>query len=80
MSTTDLHPKVTAFSDKRCGYWNLTSNDWSFEGCDLIVENEDLTICQCDHLTNFGVIMDINGNLDDNVSYYLLVMCSSFSS
>ena len=53
--------------DRRCVYWDVKTNAWSSDKCTVVSENADEVICQCDHLTNFGVIMDVNGNLD-NVS------------
>ena len=52
-------------SAPKCAYWNTSSNNWSFEGCDLMEHNANYTRCLCNHLTNFAVIMDVNGNLDD---------------
>ena len=56
------------FIDRKCVFWNTNSNSWSDNGCTLLDYSEDFTQCECDHLTNFGTIMDINGNLEDNVS------------
>ena len=58
------------YLDPKCVFWNTTSNDWSEEGCELLDHNPKYTRCFCTHLTNFAVIMDVNGNLDDqkNVS------------
>ncbi|XP_057372837.1 adhesion G protein-coupled receptor L3-like isoform X2 [Daphnia carinata] len=44
-----------------CAYWNTSTQDWSFDGCEVIYADDVSTICQCDHLTNFAVLMDING-------------------
>lgn len=44
-----------------CAYWNASLQDWSFDGCEVIYANDESTRCQCDHLTNFAVLMDING-------------------
>ena len=43
----------------------MSSNNWSSDGCDLMEHNDDYTRCLCNHLTNFAIIMDVNGNLDD---------------
>ena len=34
---------------------------WSSEGCWLLESNRTHTICKCDHLTSFAVLMDITG-------------------
>ena len=57
--------------DRKCVFWNTNSNSWSDDGCTLLDYSEDFTQCECDHLTNFGTIMDINGNLEDNVSFII---------
>lgn len=32
---------------------------WSEEGCRVETTNRTHTICQCDHLTNFAILMDV---------------------
>ena len=60
-------PLSLSISDSLCSFWNNTLQGWSQSGCRLVEASEEFTKCQCDHLTNFGVIMDINGNLEDSV-------------
>ena len=52
-------------SAARCAFWDTSMNEWSFDGCSLTEHNAEYTRCVCNHLTNFAVIMDVNGNLDD---------------
>jgi hypothetical protein len=33
---------------------------WSDEGCRVELTNHTHTICQCDHLTNFAILMDVH--------------------
>ena len=64
---------LTYFSrltDRNCVFWDVMSNAWTSEGCQLVSADAEKTVCRCDHLTNFGVIMDINGILQENVSTY----------
>ena len=70
------------YLDPKCVFWNATSNDWSQEGCELLDHNPTYTRCFCTHLTNFAVIMDVNGNLDDqkNVSNRSKFSFNLFSS
>ena len=49
----------------KCVYWDTQANKWSDEGCSVVQSSDALTECDCNHLTNFAVIMDFNGNLDD---------------
>ena len=64
-----LFAKNHHFIDRKCVFWNTKNHSWSDDGCTLLDYSEDFTQCECNHLTNFGTIMDINGNLEDNVSY-----------
>ena len=40
---------------------SLLSGHWSQEGCRMIYGNRSHTMCECDHLTNFAVLMDVTG-------------------
>ena len=43
-----------------CHYFNSHSDyQWSTDGCEVIFSDDEQTICQCNHLTNFALIMDI---------------------
>jgi hypothetical protein len=33
---------------------------WSDEGCHVEMTNHTHTICQCDHLTNFAILVDVH--------------------
>ncbi|KAI9565576.1 hypothetical protein GHT06_009368 [Daphnia sinensis] len=65
-----------------CAYWNVSMQDWAFDGCELIYANDESTRCQCDHLTNFAVLMDINGvfqNTTIRALEYITVVGESIS-
>ncbi|XP_021379001.1 adhesion G protein-coupled receptor L2-like isoform X2 [Mizuhopecten yessoensis] len=50
--------------DPVCSYWDIYSNEpahWSRSGCQLVTSNDTHTTCQCNHLTNFAVLMDVSG-------------------
>lgn len=55
-------------TQRNCVFWDVMRNAWQQDGCQLVSANTEETVCKCDHLTNFGVIMDINGILQENVS------------
>ena len=38
----------------------LCFSSWSEEGCRVLRYNTTHTICECDHLTNFAVLMDVH--------------------
>ncbi|XP_042859816.1 latrophilin Cirl-like isoform X4 [Penaeus japonicus] len=39
---------------------DYTTSSWSEEGCRVLRYNTSHTVCQCDHLTNFAVLMDVH--------------------
>ncbi|XP_072369907.1 adhesion G-protein coupled receptor G6 isoform X1 [Scyliorhinus torazame] len=50
----------------QCAFWDLTLNNgsggWNVRGCRVDSKsNVNETICLCDHLTHFGVLLDISG-------------------
>ncbi|XP_060561246.1 adhesion G protein-coupled receptor L4-like [Ruditapes philippinarum] len=53
---------MTNFSNPLCSYWafpngNIGQGFWSSERCFVKTTNTNYTICLCDHLTNFAVLM-----------------------
>ncbi|KAK3506641.1 hypothetical protein QTP70_011248 [Hemibagrus guttatus] len=49
-----------------CVFWDFSINNdtggWNSEGCRVSPEsNSNKTVCLCDHLTHFGVLMDLSG-------------------
>lgn len=56
------HIKTDNVSNPTCVFWDYTTNSWSEEGChaERTLSNETHTICYCDHLTNFAILMDVH--------------------
>ncbi|CAB3990694.1 neurogenic locus Notch -like [Paramuricea clavata] len=47
-------------SSTLCSYWNFTLGNWSQEGCMFQkVFSDGRILCNCNHLTNFAMLMDI---------------------
>lgn len=47
-----------------CSYWQFNESlagQWSDDGCSLVKTNNSHTTCQCDHMTNFAILMDTVG-------------------
>ncbi|XP_055987107.1 adhesion G-protein coupled receptor G2 [Sorex fumeus] len=48
----------------RCVFWNLSENDgrggWSPEGCSVKKQQLNETTCTCNHLTSFGILLDLS--------------------
>ena len=51
-----------------CVWWDVMERRWSTSGCQASqAESSDrLTVCHCDHLTNFGVMFDYQGKAEPN--------------
>ena len=43
--------------DPVCVFWDYEVHAWSDSGCRLIESNATESVCQCDHLTNFALLM-----------------------
>ncbi|XP_060516330.1 latrophilin Cirl isoform X2 [Cylas formicarius] len=56
------HIKTENVSNPKCVFWDYTTNAWSEEGChvDSSESNYTHTVCYCDHLTNFAILMDVH--------------------
>uniref|UniRef100_T1IXT1 Uncharacterized protein n=1 Tax=Strigamia maritima TaxID=126957 RepID=T1IXT1_STRMM len=46
-----------------CTFWNMDTKTWDTEGCSNHMSNTTHTICYCNHLTNFAVLMDLHDTL-----------------
>ncbi|XP_034406091.1 adhesion G-protein coupled receptor G4 [Cyclopterus lumpus] len=48
----------------QCVYWNFNKNNgqggWDDYGCRTYNSSSDYTTCLCDHLTHFGVLLDVS--------------------
>ncbi|XP_041460133.1 uncharacterized protein LOC121411452 [Lytechinus variegatus] len=78
VSFKPLNPNAT---NATCVFWDFEANngtgDWSTEGCRLSNTSTDSRpVCQCDHLTNFAVLMDIYGGstLSDREDFILEIL------
>ncbi|XP_040298022.1 adhesion G-protein coupled receptor G4-like [Bufo bufo] len=48
----------------KCAFWNFTENNnmggWDTSGCSVNNTEKEYTSCSCNHLTHFGVLLDIS--------------------
>ncbi|CAH1153302.1 unnamed protein product [Phaedon cochleariae] len=57
---TMRHLRTENVSNPACVFWDYTANAWSEEGCRVALSNSTHTVCYCDHLTNFAILMDVH--------------------
>ena len=57
------HKPMKDFSERKCVYWDFEEAGWSQKGCYAVAgkSSENTTMCQCYHLTNFAVLVDVYG-------------------
>ncbi|XP_048345516.1 adhesion G-protein coupled receptor G6 isoform X2 [Sphaerodactylus townsendi] len=65
---TTKHTTKQEKSQPLCVFWDMNKNDgqggWNSTGCSPLAEsNENETTCLCNHLTHFGVLMDLPGTV-----------------
>ncbi|XP_064564355.1 adhesion G-protein coupled receptor G6 isoform X1 [Zonotrichia leucophrys gambelii] len=61
---TIKHTKIQEDPKPTCVFWDMNKNGgsggWNPAGCQVDAEsNENETVCLCNHLTHFGVLMDL---------------------
>ncbi|NWT41052.1 AGRG6 protein, partial [Chroicocephalus maculipennis] len=64
VKVTIKHTKLQEDPKPTCVFWDMNKNGgnggWNPEGCQVDTEsNENETVCLCNHLTHFGVLMDL---------------------
>jgi len=47
-------------------------SSWDTDGCETIRGNNSMVMCQCDHMTPFSVLMQVQ---DFEVCFYILTFC-----
>lgn len=55
------HIQEDNVTNPTCVYWDYTRSAWSHSGCEVVTTNRSHTVCACNHLTNFAVLMDVQG-------------------
>ena len=69
---------------RSCVWWDESLLNWSGSGCSLSLEetNDTVTVCYCNHLTNFGIMFDYMGEAEPGdlilsiLSWVLLITSS----
>ncbi|XP_066966442.1 adhesion G protein-coupled receptor L3-like [Macrobrachium rosenbergii] len=60
-SSHNYYGESLRLSNIKCVWWDSSGDDWSTEGCSLNWTTAEYSVCHCDHLTSFALIMDIYG-------------------
>nr|XP_054753805.1 serine-rich adhesin for platelets-like [Lytechinus pictus] len=78
VKTSFVHQRPERAENPSCVFWDFTAADgkgsWSTEGCIATQTSEDRTQCECDHLTNFAILMDIYGTTTTYDGDHLLAL------
>ncbi|XP_004606714.2 adhesion G-protein coupled receptor G4 [Sorex araneus] len=68
----------TKYDQVQCAFWDFGSNNgqggWNSSGCKVEETNINYTICHCNHLTHFGVLMDFSRSAVDTVNERILTL------
>ncbi|NXI36384.1 AGRG2 protein, partial [Galbula dea] len=69
-------------STVRCVFWDFSKNGghggWSYEGCIVKESRVNETVCSCNHLTSFAVLMDLYGKTPSNPTQELVLTFISY--
>lgn len=52
------HLRTKNVSNPTCVFWNYIDHAWSEDGCHVEYSNATHTVCTCNHLTNFALLVD----------------------
>ncbi|XP_041831013.1 adhesion G protein-coupled receptor F4 isoform X2 [Melanotaenia boesemani] len=59
-------PKEELSTSKRyCVFWDTEKGDWSDIGCIVNTTDENNTVCECNHMTSFSVLMAKTNMIND---------------
>lgn len=62
----------SAGNTPQCIFWNTTENQWSQAGCTLVKSSENMSYCDCNHLTSFSMLLSktpVNLPFLDQITY-----------
>nr|XP_009938959.1 PREDICTED: G-protein coupled receptor 64 [Opisthocomus hoazin] len=69
-------------STVRCVFWDFNKNGghggWSYEGCIVKESRVNETVCSCNHLTSFAVLMNLYGKTPLNPTQELVLTFISY--
>ncbi|VDM84433.1 unnamed protein product [Strongylus vulgaris] len=69
------HPEaLRRMSSPQCAWWDMEDLEWSQSGCMLKSHNTSHTVCACDHMTHYAVLMDYVGHEVSTMDSQLLTI------
>ncbi|XP_067405772.1 adhesion G-protein coupled receptor G4 [Emydura macquarii macquarii] len=67
-------------AEVHCAFWDFAKNNglggWNTSGCEVNSTDLNSTICYCNHLTHFGVLLDLSRKAIDGVNHHILTLIS----
>ncbi|XP_047142311.1 uncharacterized protein LOC105845287 isoform X1 [Hydra vulgaris] len=55
-----------------CGFYKTQEKVWSTEGCNTTSNSSSIISCQCNHLTNFALILDVDQSGNNPLSLQII--------
>lgn len=62
-----------------CVFWDYANNKWNSSGCEYSITMEGLHACECNHLTNFAVLMSIDSKILECETCDFILKYSSYA-
>ncbi|XP_022246110.1 latrophilin Cirl-like isoform X2 [Limulus polyphemus] len=62
------HIQEENVSNPRCVFWEFNNRLWSGEGCWVSSTNKTHTVCSCNHLTNFALLMEVSATKQNKMT------------
>ncbi|XP_065919706.1 cadherin EGF LAG seven-pass G-type receptor 3-like [Dysidea avara] len=56
-----LQHDILEYGDPQCVFLDTVNSDWSGRGCMVVQRGANFTVCQCNHLTSFAIVMNPEG-------------------
>ncbi|XP_065192187.1 uncharacterized protein LOC135823264 [Sycon ciliatum] len=59
----------------RCAFYNVTLRRWRTEGCRTVMPTPGVVTCDCDHLTNFAILLTEDAPSQEDITIVTYVGC-----
>ncbi|XP_065664197.1 adhesion G-protein coupled receptor G4-like isoform X3 [Hydra vulgaris] len=65
---------LNASGNTSCGFFDTKYEVWSTEGCSITNSSLSGVICECDHLTNFALLLNVAQSVDTSNAVFLEII------